>query len=516
MNLLLFLSIFISVLVINIRNVISKIIPEVDSRIYFGEDVRFGEHKYLVNLDIDKGEDDIYTYTGNYFCSGSIIGENYIVTAAHCACYPRITFKAKSYSNTIIGYGNTTYSHPKFHECGSVNIVFDYAAVDVGLFKTENKIIFNQLVQPIPMSMSEVKLGDVVTIAGYGRTETEDFPKTPKQAARTVKKCDVPQNLFCTYGIVRTGPGDSGGPVIHKGQLIGITSCGDCERGKNHHTCISYYAKIQVLLEFMKTLNIPLITSLVTMIMLQFLSFLILVSINIVDVTAKSVPEVDSRVYSGEDVRPGEHRYLVLLEITYSFNTMTRCSGSIISEQWIATAAHCSCKPQLTFKAMSFYPNTIIGYGNIQFTHPNFKSCYTTTIEFHEAAVDVGLLNTHNRIIFNQFVQPIQMSASGVNLGDVITIAGYGHTETEILPNTPRQAAVTVQDCNVKENLLCSYGPKRTAPGDSGGPVTHNGKLVGITSSGICNSNICISYYAKIEVLLEFIKMLNPKMLMSE
>ncbi|XP_013200078.2 chymotrypsin-2 [Amyelois transitella] len=224
------------------------------------------------------------------------------------------------------------------------------------------------------------------------------------------------------------------------------------------------------------------------------------------NVSSKSLTEVVSRVYFGEDLRPQEHKHLVRLDITPGYTT-TLCTGSIISPYLIVTAAHCVCFERLYFKAFS-YPNTLVGQGTSKLAHPYYKAdCGSRRAVYKDIVVDVGLLITKNAIAFTEYVQPIPLGKSGDGFGYTVTIAGYGAKEDD--SNVPKQGKVTIQRCFKKQDVslpaaMCSYGERRPGSGDSGGPVVHNGVLIGVISSGSCSRDTCTSFYTQVDVILQW------------
>ncbi|XP_063634191.1 trypsin-2-like [Cydia splendana] len=208
-----------------------------------------------------------------------------------------------------------------------------------------------------------------------------------------------------------------------------------------------------------------------------------------------AISALESRVYNGVDLNPQQHRHLVLLTIkSYRTNIIYEysiCTGSIISEKWIITAAHCVHNKD---KVVSITVRQFNKKIDRILTHVRpyniFKhSLYIDGLdELSNFKNDIALLKASNIIVFDNYVSPIKLAQVPPRIGNPVIMAGYGLNEiSEMGPPLPRQGVAKLTQCpsNEYEGMWCIYDYVKTSHGDSGGPLTYKGKLVGITSGGV-------------------------------
>ncbi|GAB0092731.1 hypothetical protein DMENIID0001_077620 [Sergentomyia squamirostris] len=208
-----------------------------EGRIIGGYPVNIGNIPYQVS---------VRTY-GSHSCGGSILNENTVVTAAHCT---------SDFLTMILDLLLNVFSvrvKSSYHASGGQVIrvakiiqnpqynsqTVDY---DISLLKLEKALTFGDGVQPIPLlnSGDVVPDGDLITVSGWGRlSENGPIPsqlqaiKIPKmndvvcQNALMVTDAPMTDRKLCAgtlSGGNNTCYGDSGGPAVWNGVLVGIVS----------------------------------------------------------------------------------------------------------------------------------------------------------------------------------------------------------------------------------------------------------------------------------------------------
>ncbi|KAM8717508.1 hypothetical protein ACLKA7_004236 [Drosophila subpalustris] len=212
----------------------------IDGRIYGGVDTPIDRIPCQVSLQRN----------GHHFCGGSIYKANVIVTAAHCVHDkdPRqISVRAGSDFHSTGGFVIPVTAK-------AVHELYDDARFynDVALLLLSSPLKFGPSVKAISLASSEPDHGAKSLVSGWGETETEYHPRNLKSVNVNIisrKKCAlvyanglIRKNNICAGAAGKDScEGDSGGPLIYMGKLVGIVSWG-YRCGNPHYTGV--YANV--------------------------------------------------------------------------------------------------------------------------------------------------------------------------------------------------------------------------------------------------------------------------------
>lgn len=204
-----------------------------------------------------------------------------------------------------------------------------------------------------------------------------------------------------------------------------------------------------------------------------------------------------SRIIGGSSVRIEHFPWQV--SMTYFRNH--RCGGSIVSAQYVLTAAHCTyraTRSAIGIRAGTSYRNS----GGIQVSvrdvveYPRYTSLSND--------YDISLIRLTKNLLLGATIQPIAMATPNSVLapGSSVVISGWGDmTETKDsaayflqytsvpIVDSHVCAAAYQRHASINSNMICAgfngIGGKDACQGDSGGPMVFGQTLHGVVSFGI-------------------------------
>lgn len=214
------------------------------------------------------------------------------------------------------------------------------------------------------------------------------------------------------------------------------------------------------------------------------------------------------RIVGGEECPKGECPWQA--RVVLDRTSMTICGGTIISPNWVVTAAHC-VKPNLVNKL-----TVVLGDHKISKAEGTEQERKVVQIIIHEKFVgvitnndnDIALLRLNSSVNYTDYIVPLCLPGTQfavnqlLHQGSFSTVSGWGRLlEGGATPDTLRRVTlprVMTQECiektkmNITANMFCAGftdGSKDSCKGDSGGPYATKYKetyyLTGIVSWGL-------------------------------
>ncbi|CAM4435507.1 anionic trypsin-like isoform X1 [Lepidochelys kempii] len=175
--------------------------------------------------------------SGYHFCGGSLINNQWVVSAAHC--YKSLIEVRLGEHNIDVLEGDEQFiravkiiRHPKYNSWILDN--------DIMLIKLATQANLNSRVATIPLPSACVAAGTQCLISGWGNTLSSgsnypellqclDAPVLTDAVCSAAYPGEITENMICV-GFPEGGKdscqGDSGGPVVCNGELQGIVSWG--------------------------------------------------------------------------------------------------------------------------------------------------------------------------------------------------------------------------------------------------------------------------------------------------
>uniref|UniRef100_A0A8C0EKJ7 Enteropeptidase n=1 Tax=Bubo bubo TaxID=30461 RepID=A0A8C0EKJ7_BUBBB len=233
-----------------------------------------------------------------------------------------------------------------------------------------------------------------------------------------------------------------------------------------------------------------------------------------------------TRIVGGSDARREAWPWIVSLH----FNSRPVCGASLVSDEWLVTAAHCvygrQLKPSQWKAVLGLYdqsdmtqPSTVVRNIDQVVINPHYMKRTKDS--------DIALMHLQYKVQYTVYIQPIclpeknQQFLPGINC----SIAGWGKImnegptsdilqEAEVPLISNEKCQQWMPEYSITENMICAgydIGGLDSCKGDSGGPLTFDDGnkwfLVGVTSFGYkCALPKRPGVYVRVTMFVDWIK----------
>jgi len=267
-----------------------------------------------------------------------------------------------------------------------------------------------------------------------------------------------------------------------------------------------------------------------------FLKLFVLVSVwwsvQAADPCECGLAKTSRRIVGGTEVQPPDHYpWMVALILKRNGALSQFCGASLISTQWLLSAAHCFAETGIKAAEVLAYladhdlttaselPSIGRTISKITF-NPGYSS---KTQDF-----DVSVLKLASPVTFSEYIRPVCMPSSSFNpVGKMATVTGWGRTteggstatklrevQVPILTKAQCQSAYSGTTVTVTDNMICAgipQGGKDSCQGDSGGPLIYQCSSTRYVQTGVVSFGVGCArpglpgFYANVGKLLAWI-----------
>ncbi|XP_044261213.1 serine protease 53-like [Tribolium madens] len=459
-------------------------LKDIGLRIINGDEAVLGQLPWQVGI---KGR----ASWGGYFCGGSLIGEEWVLTAGHCidgaisaTIYTNTT--KISNSNRVVSQAAEFILHEKFNSITLNN--------DIGLIRLKKPLKFNDNTKPIALAIREPPIGTNVTVSGWGVTRDSDIYTSDilyyttidiidnAECARIFGNSVITDSVICANpGNPHTSPcqGDSGAPVVvldscGKPVQIGVFSFTNgvgCEYPyPSGNSRVAYYR------DWINLASISIIV-LTVMLLLVILTFLY----HFTPISGSWV-----RIVNGEEAQDGQFPWQVAIMGKSAAIPRYLCGGALISDQWVLTAGHCvdgAISAKIYSGSARLSANNKTTSEAAEFIrHEQFDAIYLNN--------DIGLIKLKEAVTIDEYTKPIVLAETELEDSTNVTVSGWGQiSDSDKNPTSDILNYITIPTISndkckvyyggtiVLPSLVCTSGGnpiKSPCLGDSGGPVVTN------------------------------------------
>ncbi|XP_047739543.1 ovochymase [Hyalella azteca] len=150
------------------------------------------------------------------------------------------------------------------------------------------------------------------------------------------------------------------------------------------------------------------------------------------------------RIVNGQETEAHEYPWQVYLRIVWQTGAVSGCGGSVISERWVLTAAHCVMKngdtsiPRVVVYAGVYNLANTLDASRVVMEASNVIIYPTLSFSY-----DLALIQLPRPLTFTTNLRPICLPRAEMQNWNMtrqpLVVVGWGLTETGVQPTTPRE-----------------------------------------------------------------------------
>ncbi|XP_023947659.1 trypsin CFT-1-like [Bicyclus anynana] len=238
--------------------------------------------------------------------------------------------------------------------------------------------------------------------------------------------------------------------------------------------------------------------------------------------TAEAIPK-HGRIIGGSNAHISQYPFAAALLISRNNEAFRQdCGGTIINNRSVLSAAHCWVGHNAGFRVRvgSTYGNSGGAVHNVQhhITHPDYF------FDWHNIRSDIGIVRLASAIALGGNVRAAPISGANFHIADNTNVMAIGwgvtapgaglseilqHIQLRIINHGTCQRAFNAH--NVNARTVCAgwhTNGHGKCIGDSGGPLIHNGVIIGVFSflGSVCGDVRWPNVYARVSSYVSWIQ----------
>ncbi|TNN27229.1 Testisin [Liparis tanakae] len=219
------------------------------------------------------------------------------------------------------------------------------------------------------------------------------------------------------------------------------------------------------------------------------------------------VAPLNTRIVGGQDAKAGSWPWQVSMQIRVAGRQTHICGGSLITDQWVLTAAHCIVTQSLSSWILYLGRQTQTG-SNIHEVNRNVSQIIVHS-DYNNSLYnnDIALMKLQSPVVFTDYIRPVCLASktSQFHNATLCWATGWGRLgRDEPSPSTLQEVQIPIIG---EKQCICNYSPLSEAN------ITENMMCAGQENKGSCQVKIIHHFMILSRAITMFCSVRTPEAL---